>query len=160
MSGSSSTVIAFADRRSYSVNSSWPPAARRLALLTGTIIASAGAVSVLSLPMRAQAQSSAGPSGAGGSSGGMEEIVVTATKRSSAVQVTPVSISAVTGEGLQERGITSLATLAQATPGVSLKSEGPSQTEIEMRGMTSSGGNSPTVGFYLDDVALARRTAM
>ena len=45
--------------------------------------------------------------------------------------------------------------LAQGTPGVSLKSEGPSQTEIEMRGMTSSGGNSATVGFYLDDIPLA-----
>jgi iron complex outermembrane receptor protein len=47
-----------------------------------------------------------------------------------------------------------LAALAQGTPGVSLKSEGPSQTEIEMRGMTSSGGNSATVGFYLDDIPL------
>jgi outer membrane receptor protein involved in Fe transport len=45
--------------------------------------------------------------------------------------------------------------LAQGTPGVSLKTEGPSQTEIEMRGMTSSGGNSATVGFYLDDIPLA-----
>ncbi len=44
--------------------------------------------------------------------------------------------------------------LAQATPGVSLKSEGPGQTEIELRGMTSSGGNSSTVGFYLDDIAM------
>ena len=52
------------------------------------------------------------------------------------------------------RGATSLAALAQGTPGVSLKSEGPSQTEIEMRGMTSSGGNSATVGFYLDDIPL------
>jgi outer membrane receptor protein involved in Fe transport len=90
----------------------------------------------------------------GASSQGLEEIVVTSQKRASTVQTTPISISAVTGFELQERGITSLATLAQGTPGVSLKSEGPSQTEIEMRGMTSSGGNSPTVGFYLDDIPL------
>jgi iron complex outermembrane receptor protein len=81
--------------------------------------------------------------------------VVTASKRVSTVQDTPISISAVTGEDLQARGIASLASLAQGTPGVSLKSEGPSQTEIEMRGMTSSGGNSATVGFYLDDIPLA-----
>src|SRR6202044_3599666 len=49
----------------------------------------------------------------------------------------------------------SLDSLAQGTPGVSLKTEGPSQTEVEMRGMTSSGGNSATVGFYLDDIPLA-----
>jgi outer membrane receptor protein involved in Fe transport len=83
-----------------------------------------------------------------------QEVVVTSQKRASTVQATPVSITAVTGIDLQERGITSLATLAQGTPGVSLKSEGPSQTEVEMRGMTSSGGNSPTVGFYLDDIPL------
>jgi iron complex outermembrane receptor protein len=85
----------------------------------------------------------------------LDEITVTAQKRVSTVQTTPISISAVTGPDLQARGVSSLAVLAQGTPGVSLKSEGPSQTEIEMRGMTSSGGNSATVGFYLDDVPLA-----
>jgi hypothetical protein len=52
---------------------------------------------------------------------------------------------------LQARGVGSFATLAQSTPSVSLKSE---QTEIELRGMTSSGGNSATVGFYLDDIPM------
>ena len=87
--------------------------------------------------------------------GALEEIVVTASKRASTVQDTPISISAVTGNDLLARGVASLADLAQGTPGVSLKSEGPSQTEIEMRGMTSSGGNSATVGFYLDDIPLS-----
>src|SRR5271156_3534429 len=85
----------------------------------------------------------------------LEEIVVTAQKRVSTVQNTPISITAVTGNELLARGVSSFAALAQGTPGVSLKSEGPSQTEIEMRGMTSSGGNSGTVGFYLDDIPLA-----
>ena len=85
----------------------------------------------------------------------LDEIVVTAQKRLSTVQDTPISISAVSGDELQARGVSSLASLAQGTPGVSLKTEGPSQTEIEMRGMTSSGGNSATVGFYLDDIPLA-----
>jgi len=83
------------------------------------------------------------------------EIIVTATKRSSTVQNTPISIAATSGAELQARGITNFSTLAQSTPGVSLKNEGPGQTEIEMRGMTSSGGNSPTVGFYLDDIPLS-----
>src|ERR1700733_6761993 len=85
----------------------------------------------------------------------LTEVVVTAQKRASTVQETPISISAVSGEDLQARGVSSLAVLAQGTPGISLKTEGPSQTEIEMRGMTSSGGNSATVGFYLDDIPLA-----
>jgi iron complex outermembrane receptor protein len=89
------------------------------------------------------------------SSDQLAEVVITAQKRISTVQTTPISVTAVSGEELQSRGVASLATLAQGTPGVSLKSEGPSQTEIEMRGMTSSGGNSATVGFYLDDIPLA-----
>jgi iron complex outermembrane recepter protein len=87
------------------------------------------------------------------------EIIVTATRHSGTVQTIPASIAAVGGVALQERGIASFASLAQGTPGVSLKSEGPSQTEIEMRGMTSSGGNSATVGFYLDDTPLSGSTS-
>src|SRR5271154_2804375 len=97
----------------------------------------------------AQAAADVGPAST------LDEIIVTAQKRTSTVQTTPISISAVSGEDLQTRGVASLAALAQGTPGVSLKSEGPSQTEIEMRGMTSSGGNSATVSFYLDDIPLA-----
>jgi outer membrane receptor protein involved in Fe transport len=87
-------------------------------------------------------------------SGQLDDIVVTAQKRVSTVQETPISISAVSGDVLKDRGITSFTTLAGSTPGVSLKSEGPGETEIEMRGMTASGGNSATVGFYLDDLPL------
>src|ERR1700736_6060691 len=88
------------------------------------------------------------------SSATLGEIVVTAQKRVSTVQDTPISITAVSGADLQDRGITDISTLAAATPSVSLKSNGPGQTEIEMRGMTSSGGNSATVGFYLDDIPM------
>jgi iron complex outermembrane recepter protein len=84
----------------------------------------------------------------------LEVVTITAEKRDTTVQTTAASISAFSGEDLQSRGITDFSTLAQSTPGVSLKSEGPSQTEVEMRGMTSSGGNSPTAGFYLDDIPL------
>src|SRR3984957_406940 len=88
------------------------------------------------------------------SSPALGEIVVTAQKRASTVQDTPISITAVSGADLQDRGITDISTLAAATPSVSLKSNGPGQAEIEMRGMTSSGGNSATVGFYVDDIPM------
>ena len=119
-------------------------AAVRVALLAGSMSLFATTVA------HAQAVTSADDS----SGGGLAEVVVTAQKRSSTVQETPISITAVTGADLQDRGIADVATLAAATPGVSLKSNGPGQTEIEMRGMTSSGGNSATVGFYLDDVPM------
>lgn len=84
----------------------------------------------------------------------IQELVVTAEKRSSTVEKTPISVTAVSGKELQSRGVANFSTLAAGTPGVSMKTNGPGQTEFEMRGMTSSGGNSPTVGFYLDDIPL------
>ncbi len=84
---------------------------------------------------------------------------MTAEKRSSTVSKTPISITAVSGAELESRGITSVTALAQDVPGVSLKSSGPGQTEFEIRGMTSSGGSSPTVGFYLDDAPLTAPAA-
>ncbi len=84
----------------------------------------------------------------------LAEVVVTAQKRVSTVQETPISITAITGANLQERGITDIASIVQSVPGVSMRQSGPGQTELEMRGMTSSGGNSSTVGFYLDDTPL------
>src|SRR5258708_15893149 len=108
-------------------------------------------VTGMSFAFRAQAESPALVD----NSSSIDEVVVTAQKRTSTIQTTPISITAVTGEDLLARGVASLAALAQGTPGVSLKSEGPSQTEIEMRGMTSSGGNSATVGFYPDHIPLA-----
>ena len=84
----------------------------------------------------------------------LQEIVVTATKRASTVETTPISITAITGQELQDRGITDLESVVQTVPGVSMRTSGAGQTELEMRGMTSSGGNSSTVGFYLDDTPL------
>jgi len=82
------------------------------------------------------------------------EIVVTAEKRDATVQKTPISITALKGSDLVQAGVTNLAEVAQQTPGVSLKTGGPGQNEFEMRGLNSAGGNSPTVGFYLDDTSL------
>ena len=68
----------------------------------------------------------------------------------------PISITAITGADLQDRGITDIQSVVQSVPGVSMRTSGPGQTELEMRGMTSAGGNSSTVGFYLDDMPLTR----
>lgn len=84
----------------------------------------------------------------------LTEIVVTAQKRESTVQDTPISITAVSAEDIRERGLANMSELVQSVPGVSMRTSGPAETEFEMRGMSSEGGNSPTVGFYLDDVPL------
>src|SRR5882762_7168338 len=84
----------------------------------------------------------------------LQEIVVTAEKRESTVQKTPISITAISGSDLQAQGLSDFTSVAQQVPGVSFKTSGPGQTEFEMRGLTSTGGESPTVGFYLDETAL------
>ncbi len=86
--------------------------------------------------------------------GELQEIVVTAEKRESTVQKTPISITAISGSELQAQGLSDFTSVAQQVPGVSFKTSGPGQTEFEMRGLTSTGGESPTVGFYLDDAVL------
>src|ERR1700689_2280395 len=89
----------------------------------------------------------------------LQEIVVTATKRESTVQTTPMSLTALSEAGIQERGLTDMTEVAQSVPGLAMRSSGPGQTEFEMRGVASTGGNSPTVGFYFDDTSLTAPSA-
>jgi iron complex outermembrane receptor protein len=84
----------------------------------------------------------------------LEEIVVTAEKRSSTVQDTPISMTALSGDLMHQEGITDISGIIQAVPGISQRTAGSGQTELEMRGLSSSGGAAPTVGFYLDDYPL------
>jgi iron complex outermembrane receptor protein len=104
----------------------------------------------------AVAQTTATPSAsrASAASDTLEEIIVTAEKRASTVQETAISMTALSGAQLQQAGITSLAGVIQDVPGISVRTAGPGQTEIEMRGLSSSGGAAPTVGFYLNDYSL------
>jgi iron complex outermembrane receptor protein len=88
-------------------------------------------------------------------SGELQEVIVTAEKREATVQETPISISALSEVQLQNANIASLEDLALAVPGVSMRTAGPGQTEYEMRGLTSAGGSTATVGFYLDDTPLS-----
>jgi iron complex outermembrane recepter protein len=90
-----------------------------------------------------------------GGSDTLEEIVITASKRASTVQETPISVTAVSAEEISDRGITSFVELAQSIPGISMRTSGSGQTEFEMRGLQSSGGSSSTVGFYLDETPLS-----
>jgi iron complex outermembrane recepter protein len=85
---------------------------------------------------------------------GLEEIVVTAEKRDSTVQKTPISMTAISEAEIQARGLEDFRSIAQETPGISMKTSGPGQTEFEMRGLDATGGFSPTVGFYIDDAPL------
>jgi outer membrane receptor protein involved in Fe transport len=86
---------------------------------------------------------------------GLAEIVVTAQKVVSTIQDTPISITALSAEQLQQAGITGADELARDVPGLSQRYASPGLTEFEARGLASNGGASPTVGFYLDEVPLS-----
>jgi outer membrane receptor protein involved in Fe transport len=94
-----------------------------------------------------------------GGNDALQEIVVTAEKRESTVQDTPISMTAVSGEQLQQEGISGITGIIETVPGLSMRTAGAGQTELEMRGLSSSGGSSPTVGFYLDDYPLTPAAA-
>ena len=86
---------------------------------------------------------------------GLEEIIVTAEKRESTVQATPISMTALSAGDLLQENISSVIDLVGTVPGLSIRTAGPGQTEYEMRGLGSSGGSTATVGFYLDETPLA-----
>jgi iron complex outermembrane receptor protein len=88
----------------------------------------------------------------------LEQIVVTATKRDTTVQNTPISITAISGADIETRGVADFDSLARSIPGVSMDTAGPGQTIFEMRGVAAVGGNSSTVGFYLDDTPITTST--
>ncbi|MBT0667964.1 TonB-dependent receptor [Novosphingobium profundi] len=77
------------------------------------------------------------------------DIVVTALKRATSIQETPISISAVTGETMANSGVQSIADLAATTPGLSFVDGGPSQRRVVIRGIQGAG--EPMIGTYYDE---------
>jgi len=90
---------------------------------------------------------------------GLAPVVVTATRRATTVQTTPISITAMTSAEIASRGIVDLNSLVHSTPGLAIRDMGgPSMDEFEIRGLNSQGGNSSMVGEYLGEIPLATAT--
>ena len=97
--------------------------------------------------------------------GGVGDIVVTARRRSESVQKVPISITAVTGETLQRRGLADVKSLTNFTPNLEVNNGRPdgggSTAQIFIRGVGQNDfliPNDPGVGLYVDDVYVARST--
>lgn len=82
------------------------------------------------------------------------DIVVTALKREQSLQDVPVSITAITGEALENQGISNLHDAVRLVPGVSFLSDFPVQTQIQMRGIGGIATADATVGSYIDEVPM------
>lgn len=102
---------------------------------------------------------------AGDESTGLEEIVVTAQKRSESLQDTPIAITAVSAAQLELRGIAEAKDLSAIAPNVSVVGATTNATAavVTIRGVPtaadeSQGYDSP-IGIYVDGVYMARSSA-
>jgi len=84
----------------------------------------------------------------------LEEIIVTAQKRSESVQDVPISITAITGEELNKRGLSDFTQIAQTVANFDLPVSNVSRNvSVRIRGIGSSGTNpgiESSVGVFLD----------
>ena len=113
-----------------------------------------GAVTTLISPEFAIAQDAAGAS-----SGGLEEIVVTARKREENLQSAPVSVAALSGDALEKAGIDEFSEIASRVPGFTLNPDNVSEPNIFLRGIGTdieSAASNAAIGFFLNDVYLPR----
>lgn len=85
------------------------------------------------------------------SAGRLEEVVVTAQKRSETLADIPMSVTVLSGETLERRQIYDFQDLVAQVPGFSITGDTPGVTRISLRGI-NTGGVASTVGVYVGDV--------
>jgi iron complex outermembrane recepter protein len=126
------------------------------------LLGCAAVAAAYATPSRAQ-QAVAGEEQAAAPDVQLEEIVVTAQKRTESLQDTPISIAVLGGEALQERGIVNLTDFASgAVPSLRLVpfTGRSSAVTIGMRGIVpidaTQISRDPSVGVYVDGVYLGR----
>lgn len=110
-------------------------------------------VSVAPMALTAQlAVAQTAPSG--NTTSTVEEIVVTAQKRSENLQQVPAQVSVIGAEALEELHATQLADFGAYVPGLQVNSVGsPGQTTLSLRGIAPI-GPAATVGTYIDDTPI------
>jgi len=106
-----------------------------------------------SLARAAPAQQVAAP----GSDSTLEEIVVTAQRRSENLQRVPISMQALAPETLEQHQVASFDDYQKLLPSVSFQSLGPGNSQLFFRGVTSGSegdalSTQPTAAVYLDDI--------
>ena len=99
-------------------------------------------------------------SGGAGAQSAIDEVVVTATKRSASTQDIPLAVQALGVEALEQQNIQSFDDYVKFLPSVNAGGRGPGQNEIYIRGaavdainitVAESQGSAPNVALYLDE---------
>jgi iron complex outermembrane recepter protein len=108
------------------------------------------------------AQAAGGPPSSTGAAaqGGIQEVIVTATKQAEPLSKVPITITAFTEQSLDVAGAKSMADIAALTPGVDFTTgwfSNGQQTTITIRGISESYDTAPTTGVYIDDTPVQVR---
>lgn len=120
-------------------------------------LAFASSTLALSCPTAGWAQASAASEAE--QQGGLGEIVVTATKRETFLQDTPLAVSAIGGDAIDSRGIRDLQELSVSQPSLVMGTDAAFGFNASIRGIDSSAsgiGTDTPVAFYVDGVYLGR----
>src|ERR1700720_2411596 len=107
---------------------------------------------IAAIPQARAADAATGSEAA--SSTEMAEITVPIPRREESLSRVPISVTALTQESLDERGIKDFSEVARFTPGVNFDNSGTNN--ISIRGISGSGG-AGTTGIYLDDTPIQMR---
>ena len=98
-----------------------------------------------------------------GGAGMLEEIIVTASRRSEGLQSVPIAVQAMSGKKLREFGVDSFEDYISLLPGVSSDGQAPGKQETFIRGVSPGRGSAvrlsgisgePSVAFYLDETPI------
>jgi len=94
----------------------------------------------------------------------LEEIVITATRRTVSLQDVPMAVTAITGEDLANAGVARLEDLATQIPNTFIDTSGGLRsTDVTVRGISSNPNNpgvDPAVGVFVDGVYQSRPTTL
>jgi iron complex outermembrane receptor protein len=85
------------------------------------------------------------------------DIIVTAQKRAQTLSDVPVSVTALTGSQLIQRGVNDVRDLVKVTPGLSFVDSGKAAPVLSLRGVgffENAFGARPTVSVYIDEAPL------
>ncbi|MEP6884617.1 MAG: TonB-dependent receptor [Gammaproteobacteria bacterium] len=88
----------------------------------------------------------------------LDEIVVTAQRRSERLQDVPEAITALSGDSLNQLHLQGTADLAARVPSLSFDVLGPGESTLTIRGLGTSYGLAPAVSYYVNETPLDIRT--
>ena len=86
--------------------------------------------------------------------GEIQEVIVTAQKRSERLEDVPVAVTVVDANLMVQQNVLSLQDYYATVPGVAINDQGNGRISITMRGLNTGDFGSPTVGITIDDVPI------